>query len=691
MDDTERSGIAWDDNGQPYSLAFGDVYYSKVDGLAESQHVFLEGNALAERWQSLAAAARFSIFESGFGTGLNFLLAWQLWRQLGPPQGELHFTSVEAFPLSHAQLSRALQNWPVLQSLSARLLHEYPPSAWRGLFRLCFEETHQRRVYLNLFIGDINDAVLELGQALPYPESLNAAFGEKPALIDAWFLDGFAPKRNPAMWSPELFRFMANNSRPGTRFATFTAAGAVRRALQAEGFICDKVPGFGRKREMLRGHFDGHKTAAMPGSATPEARNSARWSLKRVRPFAHERPSIAVVGAGLSGCLSARALAERGYQVTVYERGTLACGASGNLQGAVYTRLSLSRDALSEFNRCAQIFADAYYQRTGLYEHCGEACGVLHLINDASAAKHYPAFFTGAGADPRFFAQQTASDSAPDCGLPLERDALLVKRSGWLRPPQLCQTLLKHPAIELREGCAIESLERVDGRWSLRGADTELGRADIVVLCAAHEVRQFAQTAELPAKTIRGQVNHLSDRAGLGTLRKVICGAGYLTPPLTLDGRQVQSLGASFELRNPGTHFSAAETEHNFRYLSDYLNAPPTSSDSLDTRSPGRVGFRCASPDYLPLCGPVPDVHAMRERFAHLQKNAYYRGNEIGAYQPGLYCNYAFGSRGLAYGPLCAELIASLIAGAPLPLRNTLYQHLHPARFVIRALKRNQS
>ena len=228
------ASIDWQQD-TPVAPAFDDPYFSRDNGPAETDHVFVAGNALAQRFASLPARAQFSIGETGFGTGLNFLRACDCFLRHAPADARLHFISTEKHPLDRHDLARALQCWPDT-SAADELLTQWP-AATAGFHRRQFADG---RISLTLLQGD---SVAMLRQ-LHYP-------------VDAWFLDGFAPARNPDMWQPALFAELARLSRPGTTLATFTSAGFVRRGLQDAGFVMQRVAGFGRKREMLIGNTDG--------------------------------------------------------------------------------------------------------------------------------------------------------------------------------------------------------------------------------------------------------------------------------------------------------------------------------------------------------------------------------------------------------------------------------------------------
>lgn len=224
----DTAHLEWTDQGLPLSTQFDDLYFSRDSGIEESRYVFLQHNNLAERF---AKASHVTIGETGFGTGLNFLCAWQLRDQL-QSNCALRFISVEKYPLTLADLTRALALWPELKVYARQLLRHYPKHliGWHKI------EIAEAKVELLIYFG----------------EALQG-FQETDTKVDAWFLDGFAPAKNPQMWTPQLFKQIARLSYPGTRFATFTAAGAVRQGLADAGFSVQKVKGFGRKRHMLTG------------------------------------------------------------------------------------------------------------------------------------------------------------------------------------------------------------------------------------------------------------------------------------------------------------------------------------------------------------------------------------------------------------------------------------------------------
>lgn len=234
----EYGQISWQ-NGLAYSEQYQDVYYNSDNGLLETDYVFLQANRLAERWLDYPNAS-FTIAETGFGTGLNFLLAAKLWLDTAPVKANLHFISAEKHPLSPTDMSKAWQQWPALKPFSEALIAHYPKALEQRSVSL-----FNQRVRLSLLIGDAAAAYQSLSQQQP-----NIA-------VDAWFLDGFSPAKNPDMWQDRLFLQMALLSNSDASFATFTSASAVRRQLMAAGFQVNKQAGYAKKREMLYGQYAG--------------------------------------------------------------------------------------------------------------------------------------------------------------------------------------------------------------------------------------------------------------------------------------------------------------------------------------------------------------------------------------------------------------------------------------------------
>lgn len=676
------AAIAWRD-GQPFSTQFDDPYFSRVDGRAETEHVFLRHNRLAERWRALPGGAHFRIGETGFGTGLNLLCAAELWLRTARRDARLAFVSAEKYPLDKGQLAQALALWPELAGLAAQLLAVYPPlvPGWHRLWLA------GGRIALTLLF---EDAATAFG-ALRYSD--HPTFARAGPHFDAWFLDGFSPAKNPDLWTPELFATIADLSAPGATFATFTAAGAVRRGLAGAGFAVAKVAGFGSKRAMLCGAFGGAPELAV---ATPPrtARGAPTpWYLPRQRGRRAHRQAV-VVGGGIAGCTAAAALARRGWQVRLCERhGALAREASGNPQAIIFPRLSVQASPLARINLAAALHASRFYAHfwtgtTATQPRAGERCGVLILPEQAQDAEVFPRLARRYPSE--LVRLCTGAELTAVAGVALAAPlGLFFPALGWIDPAAVCAELVRHANIR-REQVEVADLawDESTRQWSLSDRNGRTAaEAPVVILANSLGAAQFPATDWLPVKAIRGQVTEVAATAASRRLQTVLCGAGYLAPARA----GAHTLGATYGVGDAGTEVRDADHSANLAQLAITDAAlPALLAHPQAMRSRGRAALRCVSPDYLPLVGPVPQRDAFRTDYAALRRDARRHIPLAGQYWPGLYVSCAHGSRGMASAPLAAELLASQIDGEALPLARELATALNPARFLIRALQRGR-
>ncbi len=650
--------LDWDEQGRPRSRVFDDVYFSDKSGLDETRYVFLEQNRLAERFAALPASGRLVIGETGFGTGLNFLCAWQLFEQHAVAGARLHFVSVEKYPLSPADLQRALALWPELKPLADQLLKHYV-AIHQGFQRITLADG---RVTLTLLIGDALEQLPQLD-----------------AQIDAWFLDGFAPAKNPDMWTAELFVELARLAAPGSTISTFTSTGWVRRLLNAAGFKMKRTPGIGHKWEILRGEFLG-----WPSDVAPPAPEKP-W-FARPAPVTGERRAL-VIGAGLAGCATASSLAARGWQVSLLERHDgVAQEASGNPQGVLYLKLSAHGTALS------QLIVSGFGYTRRLLETLQRGtdwddCGVLQLAFNAKEAERHAQL---AAAFPEDLLQWLDQPEAQHrAGIALAHGGLYYPEGGWVHPPALCQAQAAQPNIELLSHRDVLELRKVDDQWQAFDGDRLLASAPVVVLAGAAEIKRFAQSAELPLKRIRGQITRLAETAESRALTTVVCAEGYVAPARLGE----HTLGASFDFNNDDLTPTIAEHQGNLAMLeeisSDLVSRLHISAQPVENLQ-GRAAFRCTSPDYLPIVGPLADREAFDQAYATLAKDARQVPDVACPWLDGLYVNSGHGSRGLITAPLSGELLAAWLDNEPLPLPRSVAEACHPNRFALRRLIRGK-
>ena len=651
---TQQARLEWDEQGQPLSSQFADVYFSNENALAETRYVFLANNQLPERFAALTADQKMVIGETGFGTGLNFLCAWQLFEQQAAAGARLHFVSVEKYPLNKADLQRALDLWPELAPYAEQLLAQYV-ALHPGFQRLVFAGG---RIVLTLLIGD----ALQL-------------FGQLDAQVDAWFLDGFAPAKNPDMWTPELFAELARLSHASTTLGTFTSTGYVRRRLNDAGFKMKRVPGLGKKWEVLKGSFIGTAEATeKPWFARPPQPNGPRTAI--------------VIGAGLAGCATAASLAQRGWQITLLERhNAIAQEASGNPQGVLYLKLSAHHTTLS------RLIVSGFGHTRRLLErlHKGQDwdnCGVLQLAFDAKEAQRQAQLAAAFPADLLTNLDRNAAEIR--AGITLPAGGLFYPEAGWVHPPALCELLSQQPTIQLQLHQEALELRRNGDSWQAWNGEQLLASASVVVLASAAEIKGFNQAAHLPLKRIRGQISRLPATAASRALSTVVCAEGYVAPVR----QDEHTLGASFDFNSDDLTLNSADHASNLHLLEEIspelanrLNVAALSPEQLQ----GRAAFRCTSPDYLPIVGPLADAAAFAEAYAVLSKDARQVPETPCPWLDGLYINSGHGSRGLITAPLSGELIAAWLNDEPLPVPADVAQACHPNRFSLRALIRNKS
>ncbi len=655
--DLENADIRWEDSGAPYSQRFGDIYFSREGGLEETRYVFLEANRLVERWQAADAAGEpvFTIAELGFGTGLNFLCTWQLWQQCAPRQLRLHYISCEKYPMQREALLQALASWPQLGCFSEALARSYPDHT-PGCHRLHLRSIDgASEVTLDLYYGDAEQMLQE---QLPTP----GAPGSSAGVVDAWFLDGFAPRVNPGMWSEPIFAAIAGLSHSGTTLSTYSVAGQVVRGLTGQGFTVSKLPGYGHKREML--------SAELPESPAPSA------TLRR--PSAgqgHDKTAI-IIGAGLAGCSSAARLASRGYQVTVLERGPdIAQGASGNRQGVLQCRMNRHVSAEWYYNLHSYLYASRYYDLLSQDQHCDfswQRCGVLTLDSAYGNTRKKADQQTYAHYSSQVLQRLNARQASAVAGVELPEEAFFLPHGGWLDPAALCRTYVQHPLIRLQPDCEVARLQFKDEAWQACSARGEiLGQAAIVIIANSFEACRLQQTSDLPLRPLRGQLSYLPQNDASSALRSVVCARSYMAPA----HGGTHCIGASYVKNSTDTQLSDEEHLQNLYGIAEHIPALQVEAGRTEAGRlvGGRASIRGGSLDFMPMVGPLAD-----------SEDAGINGERLA----GLYVNAGHGSHGLATTPLAAEYLASLIAGEALPLQQAVAACVDPARFQRRASRK---
>jgi len=636
----------------PYSSIYQDIYFSRENGLEESRHVFLEGNILPDRWMDTPS---FTIAETGFGTGLNFLATWQLWHRHSGSRSRLHFISVEKHPLDVETLRTCHALFPELGLLSEQLCRQWP-GALTGFHR-CFLDGG--RVSLTLCHGEAHRML-----------------GELIAKIDCWYLDGFSPVRNPEMWSRPVFREIARLSDIGTTIATFTVAGAVQQSLVNHGYRIQKIPGFGKKREMLTGIM----------KSSPGIRIREPWYFpERIDPAPR---TATVIGAGIAGAQSAYHLAKRGWQVTVLEQEPSAAMQTSGNPAAVYSPYLTARPSLEE-QWSLQSFIFLLHQLNESDPECmfHNPCGLLEFETDDGKKRRQ-----GRISDrslPGWLVQPATRDQAQlASGVECPFAGLFYPKAGFLNPAQWIRRLLVHDNIELRTGK--QAIAAVPGNNGISIVDSNrqtLSDTAVLILATGHGMA-FPEASWIPCMPVSGQSTFIDADLLLQSPKCILRYGGYLLP--ASDGHHLT--GSTFESGEISVNATPEADQENFDRLETALPHLINRNHGFDEKiKSAHHGVRIVSENRLPVVGAVPIQQSFSDQFQDMQKRNYPSSDIASAYHPGLYLSVAWGSRGMTGAALGGEFLASWIANEPLPLQTSLIRAIHPARSMVQGLIRRKS
>ena len=681
---SQQASVHFNDNGTPVADHFDDVYFSNDSGIDETRHVFINGNDLYERWVA-HDTAHFVIGETGFGTGLNFLVVMQAFarfRALHPEHvlKRLFFISTEKFPLAKEDMQKALSVFDELKHEAMALNNNYP-IALEGCHRRHFDDFSTT---LDLWIGDVHELM---------PQWHTPTQG----LIDAWFLDGFAPSKNPDMWTDELFKQMARLSKDACTFATFTAAGVVKRGLSAVGFTITKRKGFGRKRDMLTGSFsasnrsnDSHKRAFQGPYY--------RYNNASLSKHSH----VIIVGSGLAAACTALTLAKRGIRITLcHDKETLATGASGNTQGGFYPQLHSQASIASRIQAHSFLYAAHVYQSlfdaqkdNHQLQIAYDFCGVIQLNFNPKVAERQKKLVTNKVWPDRLIKHLDADAVSRIANIPLPYDGLFIEQGGWISPPDLVHALIEqakqYSHVEVKANYVYQHHKTNQVNDSAAKNETKQPKVEVSflngeVLSCDHLILALGADAvnseafqSLPLRPVRGQVEAIPTQAPINNLTTVLCHKGYLTPALN----NRHALGSTYVKNDLNVDVRAQESEQNLHTHKQAMSHTNI-VEQLTHDGSARAAIRLGSPDHQPISGMLSDFESLKHNYIDLSLGKPLHTTRALPPSPvsTLCC---LGSRGLTTAPLMAELLASELMHEPLPLNNDLCNAVNPARFMIR-------
>ena len=645
--------IEWRD-GQPYSPGYDDIYYSTAGGREESEYVFLKHNYLNSRWQQLSTDEHFVIAETGFGTGLNFILTMKAWAEQANPEARLHYIAIEKHPVSPEDIKRVASNWPELTEAYDELLSVYP---------LPVEGEHCRallggRVQLHLVFSDVIDAL-----------------SCRELQVDAWYLDGFGPDKNADLWSDEVFQLIEKNSGQGATLSTYTAAGFVRRGLQTAGFEVEKVKGHGKKREMI---------TAVLNNKKPVHNKTPWFDLEKT---SYQKKQAVIIGAGLIGLTTAWSLVKRGWQVTVIEKhDNVAEEASGNPAGLLMLRLAIDNKNDTSFYTSAMLYAS----------HC------LDQLQQSDARKSDEPFWFHDGVY-SIFKKGKAEKIIETYGFPEEFMEVLgehdlkkhlrdqnvsvsfLREAGWASPNKTCEALVQACGQSLKLiHQNVDAIRNTEGEWQALDKKAQvIASAEVLVVANGVDVNQFEIISWLPVSSVRGQLTEVTASESSLALNKALSFDAYVTP----EYKGKHYIGATYRVGDENQQLTQDEQDENLNHLEQCLPNIFNKPEKLN----GRVGFRPVSNDMTPIIGEVPDKQAFKEDYKELHHGRPRAQYHQAKYLSGLYVNAAHGSRGICSSFLSAEILVAMMTNEPLPVSKEIVDHLSPARFLMRKLKRGQS
>lgn len=673
----------------PYAPLYDDLYHTVAGAWVQARQVFIEGNLLPARWQR---RQQFVILETGFGLGNNFLATWSAWRQDPQRCQHLIFISIEKHPLLKADLARVHGLPPddadqaERHLLASRLLGAWP-TLTPGMHTLHFDEAQApdeaaqapARISLMLGLGDI---------ATLLPAMV--------ASVDAFYLDGFSPAKNPQMWDTELLSRLHRLAAPGATAATWTVARPVRDALVQAGFRIERLPGIGSKRDMVRAHYE-------PRYTPP--RQAGGWWPAPADPEDHH---AIVLGAGLAGCSAALALCRQGWRVTLIDQHDgPALAASGNPGGLFHSIVHGDDGIHARAHRAAAL--STWRMVKGWIaggQLRGSADGLLRLDHNMTADQaHALIERLRLPTDHVQWLDQAAARQL--AGIPVPSGGWLFRQAGWLHPAGLARLMLDEAApwrdaqqasLRCLWGQAVDQITALpDGRWQVRHAGQDVATASTLVLCHAQASPGLLQTlpadqavAPLPLSLSRGQitsVNALPDGAHMPHL--AVAGSGYALPL----SAQTLLCGATNQPEDNDPSVRAQDHRHNLAQAASLGVWSNQHADEmpLDLLQ-GRTAWRAMTPDRLPLIGALPwsaerltTAGPNGRRLDQVRLLPRQRGEH-----GGLYALTGLGSRGITWSALAGELLAHWVTGTPCPVEADLRDALDPARFVVRQITRGR-
>jgi len=655
--------LRWQGN-TPESTLFAGKYFTQENALAESHYIFIKGIGAPEIWQD---KPDFTIIEAGFGCGLNFLNTWHHWQQTAPASANLHYIAIDAFPLTTDDILKATAPFDVLGDLRQQLADQLPPHH-PGFHRIVLG---RGRVRLTLLYGDVMEMLQRISPSTTF---------------DACYLDGFTPRRNPDMWTPDVFKKLSQHAKPDARLATYTAAEKIQCDLSAAGVVIETRPGRAHQQDCLQGRF----------TSRPTPIQSAPWFAPP--PPQSQNPTIAIIGAGIAGAAMAYALKSTHSDIVIIDaEKKLAAAASGNPVGILHPRLTSDNSFEGQFHAQAYLHTLntlKLLDREGFNVQPGNETGLLALpLHDRDKRRQHKLAenFALPGTHMRSVLKNQVRELT---GIEIESGGLWFEGAGCIDPVAVCQALTKNTTMRLNQH--VERFEKTTDGWALIGdAGQCIMESHVVILANALHANRLLKNSEFSEifamNPKRGQINFAATNDISQQLKAPITYGGYITPPSATNNQH--SIGATFEDWPRGLNRSDWQPLQTISQQRNYelLHEKIPSLKSLNPQQPiqGRASLRATTADRLVIAGGVPDSNFYQKHYGDLRHGKSVDHYPNARYQPGLYCLTGLGSRGFQTALLAAEAVVSTLFSTPLPIPEDIMHAVHPARFLLRDLKKN--
>ncbi len=616
-----------------FSLKYSDRYFSTDGALEEKFKIFIQGNDLEKRIETVEN--NLVVAELGLGCALNLFLTWKTWKE-APTSGKiLNYIAYEKNPLTKNDLSRFWSNKHEFSYYLDKYLKTLNQTI-SGAHTFWLEDNFR----VTLFLGDVND----------YLPMLDAR-------VDIWYLDGFSPSLNENLWNERIFREIGLKCNMDCTLTTYSSSSRIRKLLEDNNFKVEKLPGFARKKEFS-------KAVKISAEKTGE-KNRGR------------KKKVVVIGAGLAGCAVSSSLAKRGYEVELIEKANdISQKASGNLAGILMPHISVKPDIMSRFFIAGFVYVMNQLNMNYENEDFFSTDGVLRLTSSDRLANLWKEL--AASKINKNFVQAVGEDVvAKLSGINLKSEALFFPEGGWLSPKTFAQKILEPYSSLITKIFYQEAitLQQEADSWLVLGADGRvISEAEILILANAYEAKKFSQTSWLPLEPVRGQGFTFVANQATSELKIPICYDGYVIPEFN----SRHFVGATYNHQDAREEVDPLHTDDIYSRLYKWCpEFPAIDKSTIESR----VSFRTMTIDRLPLVGSMPVIEDLKQLETNFNSGISQNFTKF----KNFFVTTGYGSRGLIASGLSAEIIASEINSEPLPMEKDLSQALLPERFFSRS------